>query len=81
MIVEFILNIIWIILKPLLDLLPTLEINVTTNTFDIFLKSIKTICYIFPMGDVIIMIGIVSSITIFRIIISFIKTVWDLLPI
>ena len=80
MVTEFLLNIVWFILKPLLDLLPTVEINIASDTFNIFYNAVEAVCYLLPMSDIIIMVGIVFSITVFRIIVSFIRTIWELLP-
>lgn len=80
MIVEFMLNIIWALVKPLLDLLPTVSLNISVDTLDVFIDAVQAACYLLPMTDIIIMIGIVVAITVFRIIVSLLKTIWDILP-
>lgn len=81
MVAEFFLDLVWKIVKPLIDLMPSVTLNVTTESLRFFMDAYAAVAYVFPVADIMIMIGIVISITIFRIIISFIKTIWELLPI
>lgn len=80
MISEFLINIVWLIVKPLIDLLPNLEMVVEYSSFAVFLDIVSAVCYLLPMSDIVVMVGIVIAITVMRIVISFIKTIWELLP-
>lgn len=81
MIVEFLLNVVWVLIKPLLDLLPAITIDIGSDTIGVFVGAVKAACYLLPMKDILVMISIVIAITVFRIIISLIKTIWEMLPI
>lgn len=80
MVSEFFINLVWVLVKPLIDLMPEIELNVSMESLRFFLDACSAVSYLLPMSDIIIMIGIIISITAFRVIISFIKTIWDLLP-
>jgi len=80
MVSEFFINLVWFIIKPLIDLMPEITIDVTTESMRFFLDACSAVSYLLPMSDIIIMIGIIVSITGLRIVISFIKTIWEMLP-
>lgn len=80
MVSEFFINLVWIIVKPFIDLIPAIELNVETESMRFFLDACSAVSYILPMSDIIIMIGIVVSITLLRVVVSFIKTIWEMLP-
>lgn len=80
MVSEFLINLVWALIKPLIDLMPEIELNVSIESLRFFLDACSAVSYLLPMSDIIIMIGIIIAITAFRVIISFIKTIWELLP-
>lgn len=80
MVSEFLINLVWALIKPLIDLMPEIELNVSMESLRFFLDACSAVSYLLPMSDIIIMIGIIIAITAFRVIISFIKTIWELLP-
>lgn len=80
MVSEFFINLVWALVKPLIDMMPAIELNVSTESLRFFLDACSAVSYLLPMADIIIMIGIIIAITGFRVIISFIKTIWELLP-
>lgn len=80
MISEFLISIVWAIIQPFIDLLPDLEIAVELSSLAVFLDIVNAVCYMLPMGDIILMVEIVVSLTVLRIVIAFIKTIWELLP-
>ena len=80
MIGEFLLDIAFGILSGLLSMLPDFSWNVDTSAFSYFLSILQVAGYIFPWGTVLRIIGIIFSISVIRIVISVIKTIWDLLP-
>lgn len=80
MVSEFFINLVWALVKPLIDLMPEIELNVSMESLRFFLDACSAVSYLLPMSDIIIMIGIIIAITAFRVIISFIKTIWELLP-
>lgn len=80
MIGEFFLNIIFNIVTGMFSMLPNWTWNVTSGAFGVALNIIRTVSYLLPMSTVGAIVGIIVSITIFRIVISIIKTIWELLP-
>ena len=81
MIGEFLLNIVFGITSGLFALLPDFSWNVDTSAFTYLLSVLKVAGYMFPWHTVTAIIGLVFSIGLFRIVVSAIKTLWDLLPI
>ena len=81
MIGEFLLNIVFKIVTDILSLLPSFEINVDSTAFEYFLGIVRVASYMLPMGTVSAIVSLIVSLTIFRIVIAFIKTIWDLLPV
>lgn len=81
MIFEFILNIIFQIVEWLLSGLP--EININFNAVDTspFMAIVRCVLYMLPLGTINAIIAVVIAITSFRIFISIVKTIWELLPI
>ncbi len=80
MVSEFFLNIIFGIVNGMMSLLPDITWTVDSTAFDIVLGVFKVVGYLLPWGTVVAIIGLVLAFTIFRIVISIIKSVWDLLP-
>ena len=81
MIGEFLLNIIFTIVSGFLSLLPPIDFSVESTAFDYFLGIVRVASYMLPMGTVSTILGLIVSLTIVRIVIAFIKTIWDLLPV
>lgn len=81
MVVEGLMDIIFGIVEGLLSLLPDISWNVDGTVFDIFFDVLEMVCYLLPMGTVVTIFYLVISLTMFKVVISLIKTIWDLLPI
>lgn len=58
-----------------------LHFNIDTTVFRTFTDFLAFIFYILPINGLLPIVTIVVGITMFRVIVSLIKTVWDLLPI
>lgn len=80
MITEFFLNLIFNIVSGFFDLLPDFSWSVDTSAFQYFLSILKIAGYVFPWDTVVSICGVIISISIFRVVVSFIKTIWSLLP-
>ena len=80
MISEFFLNIIFKFLSGMLNLLPDVSWSVDTTAFSYFLDIVRIVGYLVPAQTVYAIITLMVAFTVFRIIISLIKTIWDLLP-
>lgn len=81
MIGEFILNIVFGIVEGLLALLPDMSWSIEVSKFSAFASVIRTVTYLLPMDTVTAILSIIIAITVFKVIISLIKTIWELLPI
>ena len=80
MISEFFINIIFSIVTGMLNLLPDISWSVDTTAFGYFIDILRVAGYMLPIRTVGTIASLIVSLTVFRIIISLIKTVWDLLP-
>ena len=80
MISEFFLNIIFNIVSGFFSLMPEFEWSVETSAFSYFLSILKVAGYMFPWGTVVAICGLIVGLSIFRVVIAFIKAIWDLLP-
>ena len=80
MISEFFLIMIFKVLSGMLNLLPDVSWSVDTTAFSYFLDIVRIVGYLVPAQTVYAIITLIVAFTVFRIIISLIKTIWDLLP-
>lgn len=69
------------IVNGLFSVLPDINWSIDNAAFQSFVGMTKIALYLLPMGTVLTILNIVIWITIFRIIISVIKTLWELLPV
>lgn len=67
-------------LQGLLSLLPDISWNVENNFLNSVLDIFQVVCYLLPMKTVVAILTIIISINVFKIIISIIKTIWQLIP-
>jgi len=76
-----ILAVVIVIVLAAIVALPTIHIDasavITSNAF----SYIRAGLYFFPMGTVRAILGIILVLWILRVIIAFIKMIWDLLPV
>lgn len=80
MVGEFLLDIVFGLVKGFFNLLPDFSWSVETTAFTYFISIIEVAAYMLPIQTIATIIGLIFRITIFQIVISFIKTIWDLLP-
>lgn len=80
MISEFFLNIMFGFVSGFFDILPDFTWSVETTAFEYFLSILRVAGYVFPWGTVVAITGLIVGLCIFRIVIAFIKAIWDLLP-
>ena len=81
MISEFLLNIVFQIVNGLLSLLPSISVPATMARDSTFFGIVRCVLYLLPLDTVGVIVGLLVAISGFRIVISIIKTIWDLLPI
>lgn len=80
MIVEKMIDIVFNIVNSVLSLLPDISWSVSGSAFETFLEYLRMVCYLLPMQTVAMVVYLVVAITGFRIIISLLKTIWEILP-
>lgn len=80
MISEFFLNIIFNIVSGFFGMLPEFSWSVETSAFQYFLSILQVAGYMFPWGTVVAICSLIVGLSIFRVVIAFIKAIWDLLP-
>lgn len=80
MISEFFINLVFDIVEGLLTILPDISWSVESSFFDYLISFIKMVGYLLPWGTVTMICSLVVALSIFRIVVSIIKTIWDLLP-
>lgn len=80
MIGEFFLNIVFNIVSGIFELLPDFSWSVDTTAFEYFMDVLRLVGYMFPWGTVVAICGLIFGLSVFRVAIAVIKSVWDLLP-
>lgn len=80
MISEFFLNIVFNIVQYFFGIMPAISWDVNTSAFSYFLNIIRVVSYMFPWYTVSAIFSLVVAFTLFRIVISFLKSIWDILP-
>lgn len=80
MISEFFLNIIFGIVSGMFSMLPDITWSVDSSAFEYVLGIFQVVGYLFPWGTVTAIVSLIIALSIFRVVIAIIKSVWDLLP-
>lgn len=82
MITESLLDIFLNLLNGVFSLLPDIEIDLSPyeDAINTFFDFFQYVFYFFPMDTVSYVVSIIIIFHLFKIVVSFIKTVWDLLP-
>lgn len=81
MIFEFLMDIIFGIISRFLGLIPIVNWPSMGGSYSTAISIVSSVLYLLPVGAISSIITLIIGFTIFRIVISFIKTIWDLLPI
>ena len=80
MISEFFLNIIFNIVSGFFSMMPDVTWSVDSSAFNYFMSILQVAGYCFPWGTVVAIVSLIISLSIFRVVIAFIKGIWDILP-
>lgn len=80
MISDALLNVVFGLVNSILDLLPTIEFTLNSDVVTTVYKFLHVILWVLPCNTVVSILLIQLSIGVFRVLISLIKTVWDLIP-
>lgn len=81
MIIDLILNIIYSVFMRLVDGHEPLRFNVDSSVYESVHDFMAFIFFVLPIRGLIPIINTIFAIIVFRAFISFIKTIWELLPI
>ncbi len=74
-------NIVYTVVRGLLNLLPDITWSVDTGAVAYFIDICRVVSYLLPMDTIGRIIGLIFIIILFRLVISIIKTIWELLPV
>ena len=80
MVSETLLDALFGIVSGFFSILPDISWDVDSGIFDVVLGIFASVGYLLPWGTVAAIAALIVSFTVFRIIISLIKSLWDLLP-
>lgn len=80
MIVEAIFNLLFGVLNRILFFLPDISWTVKADSFTKFFDVIRVAGYLLPMRTVFAILTLVVALTVFRIVVALVKTIWDLIP-
>lgn len=80
MIIEGIVNILFIPLEALFMMLPDVSWNVESDFFSSILDIFQAVCYLLPMKTVVAILTLIIAINVFKFVIALIKTIWQLIP-
>lgn len=81
MIITPLLNFILPYLSSLLDLIPTIDINIYGGYLDKFVEYLSLVTYLLPFDKLMPILTIIILLTVFRLIIAIVRVVIDLIPI
>lgn len=81
MIINFILDIIYNIFMFFVDGYDPLRFNIDSSVYEAVHDFLSFIFFILPIRGLLPIIDIIFAIIFFRALISFIKTLWDVLPV
>lgn len=80
MILDYIIDLFFNMVKGLLDKLPLMDVEVDLSVLNTFLDIVGTCLYFFPWQKVAPLLAIIILLQVWRILISIIRVIWELLP-
>ena len=84
MVVEKIIDFLFFVVKRLLSLLPSVSnlarLQSKWSSFSTFWGYVQMVAYLLPLSTIVSIVALVITISLFRLAVSVIRTVWDLLP-
>lgn len=80
MITQAILQILFLFGNWIFSFLPEVSWDVNTSAMGYFLDIVRVVGYLLPAATVTLIAQMIIAITVFRIFIAVIRTVWDLIP-
>ncbi len=80
MIVEGLITIVFDLVMLLLDLIPDVSFTIPADSVAALVDFFHIIFYVVPVSTVLAIVSASALIHSFRLIVSFVKTIWNLLP-
>ena len=80
MISEFLMGIVFNLIEGALSILPNWNFNVESAFLTSAFDMIRIAFYLLPMGTIVTMISMIVFFNTFKIVISILKTIWEILP-
>lgn len=80
MIIEVLFNIFFGAIEVLLNLLPDIDWDFSLTISDTFVNAIHTVGYILPMSYILPLLSVIVTILVFKIVVSIVKTIMDIIP-
>lgn len=80
MIVEALINLLFLPISGILSLLPDISFTVKADMFTKFLEVLRLVGYVFPMKTVAAVLGLTVSLAVLRIMIALVRFVRSMLP-
>ena len=81
MISEFLLDIIFGIVTVILSPIPDVNVTFQSGALNTFWGVVRCALYLLPLDTISAIVTILVAIGVFRVFISIVRTIWDLLPI
>lgn len=82
MITEKIIDFLFLIVEKILSILPSVSYSnsVSTMVNPVFWQYVQMVAYLIPWKAVVPIVGLIVSFSFFRLAVSIVRAVWDLLP-
>ncbi len=80
MILDTVLTAVFSVVNKILSPIPDVAVDLDPSLLAAFYEYCKLVLWILPCGTIVSILGIHLAICLFRIIVSIIKTIWQLLP-
>ena len=80
MVSEFLLDGVFSIVSGFFKIAPEISWSVDTSAFEFVRSSLRCAGYLLPMNTVITIVGLIVALTGWKVLVAFLRTVWDVLP-
>lgn len=80
MVTDKLLDVIFAFLMKLLEKLPVMDVSVDLSVLNTFLDAVGFALYFFPWQKVLPILGLIVLLQVWRIVISIIRVIWEVLP-
>ncbi len=80
MITETLVNLLFLPIKGILSLLPDVSFTVGADMFTKFFEVLRLVGYVFPMGTIATVLGLIVSLGLLRIMVALVRFVRSMLP-